>query len=72
MLNVLKTKSHVENCVLRKGLVVSHLPNMEIKEPCIFGVDINCSNCGCHVPIVAESLKSFDFETIKLMRKVFS
>ena len=72
MLNVLKTKSHVKNCVLRKGLIVSHLPNMEIKKPCIFGMDIDCSNCGCHLPIVAECLKSFDVETIKLMRKVYS
>lgn len=72
MLDVLKNKSHTKNCVLRKGLVVSHLPNMEIKKPCIFGEDIDCSNCGCHIPIVAECLKKLDFETIRLMRKVFS
>lgn len=71
MFQVLKKKLHVKNCVIRNG-VVSHLPNMDVKKPCIFGEGIDCSTCGCHLPIFLESVKRLDIETLRLMKKVFS
>lgn len=71
MFEVLKKKSHVKNCVIRNS-VVSHLPNMDIKKPCIFGEGIDCSTCGCHLPIFLEGIKRLDIETLLMMRKVFS
>ncbi len=72
MLETIKYKRHIKNCVLRKGFVVSYAPNLSRKVPCILGEGIDCSNCGCVIPVSAHCLKIIDIETLKMLRKVFS
>lgn len=42
------------------------------KYPCVLGKQAVCSFCGCHVPAILNSLKSFDLETIKILYKMIS
>lgn len=42
------------------------------KHPCVLGKNAICSACGCHVPVILNSLKGFDFETIRILYKMIS
>ncbi len=72
MLEVIRTKAHVKNCILKNGFVNSYSTSMELKSPCVFGEGVDCNNCGCNVPVAAHALKSFDIETIKIMHKIYT
>jgi len=62
MLNILKNKSHVKNCYLRKKWAITYDPEGKIKTPCVLGEDVKCSECGCVVPIIIEGIKKLDFK----------
>jgi molybdenum cofactor biosynthesis enzyme MoaA len=72
MLEIIKSKAHVKNCILRQGFIRSYTPSMEQKKPCVFGEGIDCGSCGCGTPITAHALKCFDWETTKMLRDVYS
>ncbi|MCE1189591.1 MAG: radical SAM protein [Ignavibacteria bacterium] len=71
MIETVLSKSHVETCILRKGLVQSYTPAMHLKQPCVFGEGIDCSSCGCTIPVAAHSLMQGDWETYAVVRKLF-
>lgn len=64
-------KKWYKDCLTRK-FSISFSSDGKIKNPCVMGEKAICSSCGCHVPMVLESLKKFDLETIKILYRMMS
>lgn len=64
-------KKWYRNCPTRR-FSISFSSEGKRKLPCVLGSKAICSSCGCHVPIVLESLKKLDLETIKILYRMVS
>ena len=71
MIRMFGTKEHVQHCGFRKGNYVSYFSNMEPKQPCVLGQDVNCDTCGCVVPVFVTSLKKADVKGYFVMDRMF-
>ncbi len=61
----------VQNCLLKKGAVVSIDSNGERKYPCVMG-EMDCSRCGCNIPYMLHALVvERDRESMRLVAKTF-
>lgn len=63
MVDLYKTKKHINHCVFREGLVQSFYPDMSHKLPCVMG-PVDCRTCGCIVPVYMYWVKRLDLETL--------
>jgi MoaA/NifB/PqqE/SkfB family radical SAM enzyme len=63
MVDLYKTKKHIEHCVFREGMVQSFYPDMSRKLPCVMG-PVDCRTCGCIVPVFMYWVKRLDIETL--------
>lgn len=72
MIKLFTTKDHVKHCGFRKGYYASYFPNLEPKEPCVLGKGVDCSTCGCIVPVFITSiLKKGDVKGYLIMNRMF-
>ena len=60
-----------QNCLLKKGTIISLDSDGKTKYPCVMG-EMDCSRCGCAIPYwtYAAFVKN-DFEAMKMMAKTF-
>lgn len=63
MVDLYQNKKHVKDCVFRSGLIQSYYPDMSRKLPCVMG-PVDCSTCGCIVPVYMYWVKRLDIETL--------
>ncbi|MFX1298642.1 MAG: radical SAM protein [Promethearchaeota archaeon] len=63
MIELYKTKKHINRCVFHEGLVQSYYPDMSRKIPCVMG-PVDCRTCGCIVPVYLYWVKRLDVETL--------
>ncbi len=71
MIDTFKTKKHVKNCFLRSKFTVSYYPDLSVKTPCVLGEKVDCSTCGCIVPIWMHCIRKLDVESAKIVGKMF-
>lgn len=71
MIDTFKTKGHIKDCFLRSKFTISYYPDMTVKTPCVLGEKIDCSTCGCIVPIWMHCIRKLDFESAKVVGKMF-
>lgn len=71
MIDMFKSKEHIKNCYLKSKWVISFYPDLSIKSPCVMGEKIDCSTCGCIIPIIMCSLRKFDIKSIDTVKKLF-
>lgn len=64
-----KVKAWYKNCPTR-NFALSLASNGKKKNPCILGQNAICEFCGCHVPVIIQSIKKFDFETFRILAKM--
>lgn len=72
MIDTFKTKKHIKNCFLRSKFNISYYPDLSIKTPCVLGEKVDCSTCGCIVPISIYCVSRLDTESAKVVGKMFS
>lgn len=72
MIDTFKTKKHIKNCFLRSKFVISYYPDLSVKTPCVLGKKIDCSTCGCIVSIYIHCIRKLDFESAKVVGKMFA
>lgn len=72
MIDAFKTKEHIKNCFLRSKFVISYYPDLSVKTPCVLGQNIDCSTCGCIVPIYIHCIRKLDIESAKVISRMFN
>lgn len=72
MIDTFKTKKHIKDCFLRSKFTVSYYPDMSVKVPCVLGEKVDCSTCGCVVPIWMHCIRKLDVESAKTVGKMFA
>lgn len=71
IIKILKTKAHYKTCFFLGNDFVSYDATINIKKPCVIGEGVNCSTCGCIVPIVAHALKLADVRAWFMFDRLF-
>lgn len=71
MIQMFRTKEHVKHCGFLKGLYLSYFPDLEPKQPCVLGKEVNCATCGCVVPIFITAVKKVDVRAYFIMDRMF-
>ncbi len=72
MIDTLKTKKHIQNCFLRSKFTVSYYPDLSVKTPCVLGEKVDCSTCGCIVPIWMYCIRKLDVESARNVGRMFA
>jgi MoaA/NifB/PqqE/SkfB family radical SAM enzyme len=71
VIKLFKTKKHIEHCYFRGKSFASFDASLHTKHPCVLGEGINCSTCGCIVPMVAYALRHGDVRSWFLFDRLF-
>ncbi|MDC7126999.1 MAG: radical SAM protein [Spirochaetales bacterium] len=73
IIKLFKSKKFYKNCYLRNQTKeISYDAQLKQKEPCVLGEGVDCSTCGCIVPIVAYAMSRIDVRAWLLFDKLFS
>jgi len=71
MINLFKTKEHYKQCYFKGKNFISFDAALNIKRPCVIGEGVDCSTCGCIVPVMSHSLKHLDIKSWILFDRYF-
>jgi MoaA/NifB/PqqE/SkfB family radical SAM enzyme len=71
IIKLFKTKKHIDNCYFRGKAFISFDAGLHIKQPCVMGEKIDCSTCGCIVPMVSYALRHGDIRSWFLFDRLF-
>ncbi len=72
MIDTFRTKKHVRDCFLRSKFTISYYPDLSVKTPCVLGEKVDCSTCGCIVPIWMHCIRKLDIESAKIVGRMFA
>ncbi len=72
MIDTFKTKKHIKSCFLRSKYTISYYPDLTVKTPCVLGENVDCSTCGCIVPIWMYCVRKLDIESAKVLGKILA
>lgn len=71
VINLFKTKQHIKNCYFRGKSFISFNSELRVKKPCVMGPNVDCSTCGCIVPMIAYSLRQGDIRSWLIFDRLF-
>jgi MoaA/NifB/PqqE/SkfB family radical SAM enzyme len=71
IINLFEEKEHHRDCFFRGKNFISFDARLHKKTPCVLGESINCSTCGCIVPMVSYALKKIDIRSWFLLNRMF-
>jgi len=71
IINLLKEKEHHRDCFFRGKHFISFDAGLNEKRPCVLGVGVNCSTCGCIVPMISYALKKGNLRSWLLLNRMF-
>ena len=72
IINLFKTKKHVKHCYMKdRKNIISYDANMNKKEPCVLGKGVDCSTCGCIVPLVHCAITRMDLKALFLLDRIY-
>lgn len=69
MIDLFGSKQHHQGCNLKRGWVKTLDFRGVQKGPCVMGENIDCSNCGCIIPIAMRDLESLNRKAVPVVMK---
>lgn len=71
IINTLKNKDHRDKCYFKGKHFVSYDARLNKKIPCVLGEGVNCSTCGCIVPVVSFALSKVNIRSYLMLNRMF-
>ena len=72
IIKLFKSKKFYKTCYLRNEKnVVSYNAQLQRKAPCVLGEGIDCSSCGCIVPVIAYAMTRIDIRAWLVFNRLY-
>lgn len=69
MIDLFGSKQHQYGCNLRRGWVKTLDPRGVQKGPCVMGENIDCTKCGCIIPVAMRDLENLNRKAVPVVMK---